>query len=62
MLAKVEVGALEYPRRSQGVVSEQKPEPEDWFGENVKDSVSNDFTVDTQDVSSVSNTPDAMWC
>lgn len=38
-------------------VSEQEPETEDWLGENIKDSIGDDFTVNRPLASAITNTP-----
>jgi hypothetical protein len=44
-------------RLRHGVVGEQEPETEDWLGEDIKDSVAEDLSIDVDVAGSVSNTP-----
>lgn len=41
-------------------MSEEQPEAEDWFGEDVKNGVGNDFGINVDDTSTISNTPDTV--
>ena len=41
-------------------MSKQKPESEDWFGENIENSVSNDLGINAKVSGTISKTPDAI--
>ena len=41
-------------------VGEEQPSTEDWLGEDVEDGVGNNLSIDTNNSSTVSNTPDAV--
>lgn len=43
-------------------MGEQKPEAEDWLGEDVKNSIGHDLSVETDKTATVGNTPDAAEC
>lgn len=45
-----------------GVMGKQKPEAEDGLGEDVKDGVGHDLSIDIDVAGAISNTPDAMNC
>lgn len=40
-------------------MGEEKPEAEDWLGEDVEDSIGDDLSIETDQASTVGNTPDA---
>jgi hypothetical protein len=40
-------------------VGEEKPEAEDWLGEDIEDSIGDDLSIETDHASTVGNTPDA---
>ena len=42
-----------------GIMGEEEPEAKDRLGEDIKDSVSNDFSINAGDARSIGNTPDA---
>ena len=46
-------------RAGHAVVGEEEPETEDGLGEDVKNSVGNDLSVEANKAATVSNTPDA---
>lgn len=51
--------ALDGSRVGHGVMGEEKPKTEDGLGEDVEDSVGDDFAVDVDVAGSISDTPDA---
>ena len=43
-------------------MSKEKPEAKDRLGEDIENSVGNNFAIDIDDTSSISNTPDTRDC
>lgn len=41
-------------------MGEEEPEAEDWLGEDIKNSIGNDLSIETNHASTVGNTPDAV--
>lgn len=41
-------------------MGEQEPEAKDWLGKDIEDSISNDFGIDSNDVSTLRESPDAV--
>lgn len=46
-------------RAGHAIMSEQQPETEYWFSENIQNSISNNFCVDTDNSATFGQTPDA---
>lgn len=43
-------------------MGEQEPEAKDGLGEDVKDGISDNFGIDTDNTGTISDTPDADFC
>ena len=43
-------------------MSEQKPEAKDWLGEDVENSIGDDFGIKPDNAATISDTPDAGQC
>lgn len=42
-------------------MSEEEPEAEDWLREDIKNGIGDDFSIETDQASTVGNAPDAMF-
>ena len=40
-------------------MGEEEPEAEDWLGEDIKDSIGDDFGIEADNAATISDTPDA---
>lgn len=49
---------MENLRACHAVMGEEKPEAKDGLSENIEHSVADDFSIDTNDASTIGNTPD----
>lgn len=52
--------AIDGGRTGEIVMGDEKPEPENGFGEDIQDSVGDYFSVDTDVARTISDTPDAV--
>jgi hypothetical protein len=41
-------------------MSEEKPEAEDWLSKNIENGIGDDLSINTDNTSTISNTPDAV--
>ena len=62
MISKEIVTEVVNLRACHAVVGEQEPEAKDWFGENVKDCICDNFGINGDNTATIGDAPDADAC